>query len=144
VIEYGPIIKGELMASLLGKELGAGIARAAFVSDLDETIVIKVENSKGSFQNVIEWETWKRFKDDKSVARWLAPCVWISQSGGILMMKRTMPLLRDPKQMPRFLCDFKRSNYGLLNGRVVCHDYGTNLLMRYGDKPVMRNVEWWD
>lgn len=144
MVEFGQTLKTEFMASMLGKEIGAGIARSVFISDLDPTVVIKVENNKCSFQNVIEWETWKRFERDKKVSRWLAPCVWISQSGGILMMKKTEVATKYPDRMPRFLGDFKRANYGMYKGRFVCHDYGTNMLQYHGDKIVLRKAEWWD
>lgn len=44
--------------------------------------------------------------------------------------------------MPVFLTDFKPENFGLLNGRVVCHDYGNHLLHERGMSTAMRNAPW--
>lgn len=49
-----------------------------------------------------------------------------------------------PAKMPAFFSDFKRTNYGLHNGRLVCHDYGTSLLMQEGLTKRMKSVEWFD
>ena len=34
--------------------------------------------------------------------------------------------------MPSFFADLKRSNWGELDGRPVCHDYGVTQLGTYG------------
>jgi hypothetical protein len=45
--------------------------------------------------------------------------------------------------MPAFFTDLKRENFGLLLGRLVCHDYGVNLLMENGMTKRMRKANWW-
>lgn len=135
------------MQCACGKELGNGIGRRVFVYDLDPRWVIKIEDKSSSFQNVMEWETWDAAKQrGKEFARWLAPCTAISPSGSVLLQKRTTPIPRGkyPKRMPPFLNDFKRSNYGLYEGRVVCHDYGTSLLLDHGFSLKMKKADWWD
>lgn len=125
--------------------LGSGIARNTYSSKAFPNCVVKVEEGVGSFQNVIEWETWGRVKHTQH-AKWFAPCEWISPNGSVLIMRRTEPAQKRqyPERMPSFLSDFKRANYGMLDGRLVCHDYGTNLLMEYGMTKRMIKANWWD
>lgn len=139
---------------LCDERIGYGMSRSVFSSKLLPDCVIKVEEGAGRFQNVIEWETWQRVKDSE-YSRWFAACRWISPCGSVLIMERTRPPA--PKefatQMPAFLCDFKRTNYGMLapnksrTGRsdsLVCHDYGTHLMFEHGMTRRMRKAEWWD
>jgi hypothetical protein len=107
--------------------------------------VVKVETAAQKFQNIMEHETWQRVKDT-DLAKWFAPIEFISPCGVVLVMRKTteIPTAQYPRKLPKFFTDFKRSNYGLLNGQVVCHDYGTSLLLEHGMTKSMRNVEWWD
>lgn len=135
--------------------IGRGMSRNVFSSKVLPDCVIKIEDGAGQFQNVIEWETWQRVKDTEA-SRWFAECRWISPNGSVLVMERTRTpdLARYPSHMPAFLCDFKRTNYGLSvavdpkTGRqgshFVCHDYGTHLMFENGMTKRMRKAEWWD
>jgi hypothetical protein len=125
--------------------IGRGMSREVFTSEVLKDCVVKVEDSCGHFQNVLEWETWNRIKWT-DYAKWFAPCEYISPNGTILVMKKTLPAQDKmyPKQMPIFFSDFKRTNYGLFNGKLVCHDYGTSLLFENGMSKRMKKVEWWD
>lgn len=138
----------ELANLFCGALLGQGQDRDTYAHALDPKLVIKVERSAGSFQNVIEWETWKQI-DGTPYARWFAPCHAISSCGVALVMTRVAelppkgdPLLRG-LMMPSFFTDFKRSNYGVLKGRVVACDYGITLAMNnvaYTSK--LERVRW--
>ncbi len=130
---------------LCGAQIGRGMSRVVYQSKLNPGHVIKTEEDAGRFQNVIEWETWQRVKGTP-VERWFAPCVEISQCGAILIMEKTeRPAERQfLDRMPAFLCDFKRTNYGLYKGRLVCHDYGPALLFEHGMTKRMRKAHWWD
>lgn len=130
---------------LAGQQLGVGMSRKVYVCDLDREWVLKVEDDAGRFQNVMEWETWQAVKGTQ-FEKWFAPCHHISPSGSVLVMARTTPAVpaKYPKRMPVFLSDFKRSNYGLYKGRIVCHDYGTNLLMDWGKTTRLRAAHWSD
>jgi hypothetical protein len=142
--QNNPTIQREFALSLLGDIIGAGIGRRVFENSLDKSLVFKVEDCNGSrFQNVLEWETWQNAKGTK-LERWLAPCDWISHSGSILLQRRTTPAFKYPPRLPAFLTDTKRSNYGMLNGKFVCHDYGTNVAMSLGLVQRERKAEWWD
>lgn len=126
-----------------GKQIGSGVGRNVFVYDLNPAFVIKVEAN--GFQNVIEWEWWQSVGTTR-YARWFAPCRHISPTGTILLMERTLPAPRSkfPKKMPVFLGDFKYSNYGLLHGHLVCHDYGSMIAAHNGLSNKMRKADWWD
>lgn len=142
--EYNPVLQAEFMHSALGPWIGTGMCRRVFNNLLDGTAVIKLEDCNGSrFQNVLEWETWCHVKGTEH-AIWFAPCLWISASGGILIQRKTSVPTKFPDKLPLYLTDTKRSNYGMVDGRFVCHDYGTNLLMEWGTSKRTRKVEWRD
>jgi hypothetical protein len=128
------VVTSDFFRLMVGDRLGSGIGREVFVMTDDKAKVIKFEAGSHSFQNVMEWETWERL-DGTPQAKWLAPCIRISACGTILVMARTEPLplgFKLPKQVPAFLGDFKRDNYGLLNGKLVCHDYGYTRAIQRG------------
>lgn len=122
-----------------------GMSREVWSSAMMADCVVKVEDRRAFFQNVIEWETWQRVKDTE-IAKWFAPCRWISPNGAILVMDRTRPTAdRDyPEKMPAFLNDFKRRNYGLIGDQLVCHDYGICGLMDVGMSKRMIKAKWTD
>ncbi|WP_342049880.1 MULTISPECIES: hypothetical protein [unclassified Cupriavidus] len=140
---------------LCDQVIGRGISRVVYSSKVLPDCVVKVEDGAGSFQNVIEWETWQRVSDTP-FSRWFAACRWISPSGSVLVMERTRPATPSefPEKMPVFLTDFKRTNYGVSmmadpkTGQpaetFVCHDYGTSLLFEHGMSKRLRKAEWWD
>jgi len=116
---------------LTGGWLGAGIHRTVYTCPLRDDLVIKVETvndgAQRNFANVREWEFWNEHQDCEKIARWLAPCIMISYDGRLLAQKRVAPLAYDekmPDKLPAFLTDLKRSNFGKLNGKLVCTDYG--------------------
>lgn len=143
--ELSDNIKYEVWRLLANQHIGGGSARAVWSSLLLPDAVIKVEDNAQSFQNVMEWETWHRVKGTK-FEKWFAPCLHISPNGSILVMAKTkLPGMSDlPEKMPAFLCDFKRTNYGLLNGALVCHDYGIPLMFNTGLSTRMQKANWID
>lgn len=138
------VVHRDAFRMLTGKRLGGGMSREVYECELFPDCVVKVEDSAGFFQNVIEWETWSRVRGT-AYERWFAPCRWISPNGSILIMARTTELREHelPKRMPVFLTDFKRQNYGRLGRQVVCHDYGTNLMFERGMTKRTRSASWW-
>lgn len=139
-------IQVDLAHLICGEPLGFGIARQVFVLGTDPTKVVKVEIAAGSFQNVIEWQTWNDLRETQ-YAKYLAPCHHISPCGIVLIQSRVGPLTarHERQPLPSFLTDFKRSNYGVLDRRVVCCDYGTNLLLNHGAfASRMRKPKWRD
>ena len=51
-----------------------------------------------------------------------------------MLQKKTEPLRAEeiPGRVPKFLADLKPSNFGWLNDRVVCHDYGLTGALKDG------------
>lgn len=141
---------------LCHEQIGYGMSRKVFSSLVRPDCVVKVEEAAGRFQNIVEWETWQRVKHTPH-SRWFAECKWISPNGTILIMERTRPAAPSEflEKMPAYLCDFKRTNYGMVKASesragkkgeefLVCHDYGTNLLFENGMTKRMHKAEWWD
>lgn len=127
-----------------GERLGVGYYRAVYAHALDPTLVIKIQQPDATFSNVREWDLWQEVRTQPRLAAWLAPCVAISDCGLVLIQKRTAPVLQRelPKQVPMFLTDLKRANWGRLGRRVVCHDYAINLSSR----PVatLKKASFWE
>lgn len=136
----------DLARLICAETLGKGIGRQVYVLGTDSTKVIKLETAARSFQNAMEWEVWDELKSTRH-AKYLAPCHWISECGMVLIQSRVQPLRPEHEkvQLPSFLTDFKRTNYGILNGRVVACDYGyTTLVERGANASRKRKPEWWD
>lgn len=131
---------------LCGRRINSGASREVFECMPLPGHVIKVERNDWGFQNITEWQVWERVRNNKATARWFAPCVYISPCGSVLIMQRTTEAAdaQLPRKMPWFLDDFRRSNYGMLAGRLVCHDYGSNLLIeRGGATQRTHDANWW-
>lgn len=111
---------------LCGDKIGEGSARKVYHCRINDQYVIKIETMGGSFQNVSEWNTWT-WLCDGPMAKWFAPCEFISPCGLILMQRKVEPVRKSdlPKRLPEFLCDLKPENFGFMDGRFVCCDYGT-------------------
>lgn len=116
---------------ICGEYLGSGSSRDVYVYKLDNTKVIKVDKSfDRQFANLFEYEFWLENQYDKRVSKWLAPCHELSPDGRFLIQSRAdrIPLnFKFPKKLPTFLTDFKKSNFGLLKGKLVCIDYALTI-----------------
>lgn len=137
-------IRTDLLSVLLAKPIGRGAARVVFETYLDPKIVVKVENQMQSFQNPIEWERWNMVVGTPA-AKWFAPCVRISPCGTVLIQKKAIPAQphQYPKKVPAFFTDLKRTNFGIIDGKFVCVDYGSlGGEGLYSTK--MRKADWWD
>lgn len=136
----------DLLGISVGEKIGRGLSREVFRYTPDKTCVIKVESDGDRFQNIIEWEVW-RTVCDTPLAKWFAPCVEISPNGIYLIQKRTepIPLSRYPKEVPALLGDLKKENFGYLNNRFVCHDYGTMHITAINASlnTRFRKTKWW-
>lgn len=144
--DMSPMLLRDGIHMFCGEKLGEGMSRKVYVFEPDPKLVIKVETGSGA-QNVIEMETWLECKDGP-MSQYLARCVRISPYHAWLLMERTTPPppnFKWPDKHPGFLTDHKRSNYGLdSTGRLVCHDYGTNLALSIGTgHKRMRRISWW-
>lgn len=142
-----------LFRMFAGRQIGRGMSRTVFTYEgpfvpKGEQYVLKVERHPETkkFQNVVEWTVWSETLHMKRIKQYLAPCVAISPCGRFLIQRRTeVPDKRQfPKRVPAFWTDLQRKNFGVLNGRLVCHDYGTYTwnLQDMSTKPKI--AKWWD
>jgi len=124
------IVVREYMRFMIGEKIGWGMSRDVYDHPTDKTKVIKMEDHVNHFQNVMEWEIWQQFCHCKEIAKWLAPCHSISQNGTFLIMTKAADMRKEevPNTLPAFLTDHKLANFGILNGQLVCRDYGTSIL----------------
>lgn len=136
----------ELFKTICNKQIGSGMSRKVYDSKVMPDHVIKIEEEGRHFQNNLEWTVWQRIEwGDTQISKWFAPCDWISPCGTILIQKKTTPAIKYPKQVPVFLCDFKKSNYGMYNNKFVCHDYGLDYILEKGlsTKRMKKVREWY-
>lgn len=119
----------ELFRFISEKRIGSGVGRTVYEYRMNKAdTVIKIEENSCSFQNILEWEAWLTFRETAFGKKWLAPCIRISACGIYLLQARTRPpgpTYKWPKKLPYIMTDRKRENFGILNGRLVLHDYGT-------------------
>lgn len=134
---WGNAAKNDFIGLFLGDKLGEGTARSVYEFIGQPGLVIKVETTAASFQNIAEWEAWQEVKDTHW-GKWFAPCRRISPCGMVLIQERTMPLAVDtkgnefPRDIPNFFTDLKPCNFGKIKGQFVCHDYALNHFRRQG------------
>jgi hypothetical protein len=117
---------------LCHNKLGSGIHRDVFECRIDHKLVVKVETALPwrYFANVLEMKFWNDNQHCTAIAKWLAPCEYLSPDGLILLQRRCEPLRNSdelPAKLPSFLTDVKKDNYGLLDGRLVCFDYALHI-----------------
>lgn len=116
---------------LCGALIGRGIHRRVFECQLRDDLVVKVEDDEPRrFANVLEFEFWQDHQHHKPVAKWLAPVIFMSPDGRVILQKRCAPLpvnYEMPRKIPGFLTDTKLSNFGMFDGRLVCFDYALTI-----------------
>ena len=143
VMEYfGNTVNLDLFRLMLGDVVGNGVARVVYRVKHRPDLVAKIETGSHSFQNIKEWEFFNYWRHAEEVRDWLAPCEDISPCGTVMLQRRTTPVQHDqlPKKLPKFLTDQKVQNFGMLDGRLVCHDYG--LVVVTADT-ALRKADWW-
>lgn len=116
----------DLFNLLCGRMIGEGQYRKVFECHVLPGCVVK-QDTRANFSNISEWELWTEC-EKSPLAKWLAPVLWLSPAGLWLIQKRTSPLtVRDlPARVPAIFADHKPENWGMLDGRPVCHDYGNH------------------
>lgn len=116
---------------LCGDKVGEGIHRKVYECRIRDDLVVKVENGDYRyFANVLEQKFWNDHSHCDKVARWLAPCEYLSPDGRILLQRRAEQLREKdeiPDKLPAFLTDLKRCNFGWLDGKFVCLDYAMTI-----------------
>jgi hypothetical protein len=135
---------------MCGEKLGHGMSRTVFECAILPGYVVKVETSPRIFQNVIEFETWEIVKYT-AASRWFAECKWISPNGKVLIQERTrVPAPSEyVEKVPVWFTDLKRENWGMAETNkegkqyLVCHDYGTSLMLQEGTTTKrMKKANW--
>ncbi len=139
-------LKNCALSILCGEQIGSGSTRRVYALKHDPSLVIKIEHAARRFCNVTEYDVWKEVRRSEN-AKWFAPVVDIDIWGGALLMKRTQPITDDEffdeiKELPSFMSDTHPQNFGRLDGRIVCHDYGYHkALSVFGRKATMKPVK---
>lgn len=118
----------DLVNLVCGREIGRGAYRTVFELRINPQWVIK-HDTRENRSNIFEYSTWQELQDTP-LRKWLAPCDWLSDDGYWLIQRKTEPIRSAdlPKMIPAIFCDLKRENWGMLDGRPVCHDYGNSKL----------------
>jgi len=106
-----------------GPFIGKGDYRTVWQCRLNSKYVLKYEHNL-AYCNVTEHLAWDTYRGTK-LEKWLAPVVWMSADTRWLVMYKTLPPYEWPVDVPRFFNDMSQKNYGVLDGRFVCHDYGS-------------------
>jgi hypothetical protein len=126
----------------VGKKIGGGASRRVYELVGDSSRVMKVEHTGWSFHNQTEWRIWQEVKQ-WPIADWFAKCIDIDACGNILIQQRTVPFeceqdfreqLRKTRggYLPTCFADTHYGNFGMLDGRVTCHDYGYHKFLVFG------------
>jgi hypothetical protein len=117
-------ITNEFMRLIKGDAIGEGAHRKVFQHRQNVDWVVKVEEGAKSFANAIEWDTWVHA--NPGLRKWLCPCIDISPSGAVLIMQKADPIRERelPKKLPALFTDLKISNWGVIDDKPVCIDYG--------------------
>lgn len=124
----------ELVDMICGDVIGRGAYRTVFEYRLDPTMVIKHDTGE-AHSNLWEFYIWKEVQFTE-MSKWFAPVKWMSPGGTWLVQARTVPLREGefPERIPKMFVDTKASNWGLLNGVPVCHDFGHTRVIDLGLK----------
>lgn len=135
------IDSSDLFSLVCGKEIGRGQYRVVYESHLFPDCVVKYDCGP-RYCNAIEYQIWQDLHDSK-LSKWLAPVVWCSPRSSWLIMKRTEPIKQMPKKVPDVFCDTKADNWGMYQGRPVCHDYGNHrMFVKAASSSKLKFVNW--
>lgn len=144
--QFAQGLKEDALSLLLLEFIGNGVARQVYTCTLKpDEWVVKVEIADGYFQNVAEYSVWQSVSYNMPELRvWFAPVVAISDNGRFLVQARTHPCDETnlPARVPSFFTDMQPSNWGWLDGKVVCHDYGVLLTTEQGLNKRMKKATW--
>lgn len=142
-----PNINNDIIAAIIGKPLGEGLSRNVFEYNLNpEKYVIKLEttNYRSNASEIILWNEIQGLKGPLSwVKDWFAPILWHSPNSLVLVMERTYqdPNRKKPDRIPSFFQDVAERNFGWLNNKFVCHDYGSIYgFIKYSNK--FKKANW--
>lgn len=138
ITDESKIVKDCILHFFVGKRIGKGAYRHVYRLNGGDgkDCVLKVEWCDREFCNMTEWKVWNAVKDTP-LEHWFAPCVSIDLMGVALVQKKTK-VFEDQDEfhayvekhcngtLPSFFDDIHFGNFGIFEGRLVCHDYGFN------------------
>ena len=122
--EWSSVVKDDFIRLFCGELIAEGVARKVYEVVGNPKLVVKVETTQETFQNVTEWQLWNELQFTEYGIQ-LAPCRRISPCGLVLIQERTqdLPDVYPLTNIPEWLGYIKEENFGILDGRLVCHDY---------------------
>lgn len=134
----------------VGKKIGGGASRRVYEMLGHTDKVIKIEHTGWSFHNQCEWNIWREVKD-WPISDWFAKCIDIDAIGNCLVQERTQPFYSDREFrdalrktrggiLPEVFSDTHYANFGLVDDRVVCHDYGYNKFLYFGARKMCEEL----
>jgi len=140
-------VNTDLITMILGQKIGSGSFRSVYEYNFNpDKFVVKIEPNNTDC-NITEYTLWKEIKGLTGelawVKDWFAPIEYCSPNGKILIMKRTYDLTHKekPRKIPNFMTDVKENNFGWLNNKFVCHDYGfLYKFIKYEKK--FKKIDW--
>ncbi len=132
--DFNHTIRNSILAMFIGDEIGRGASRTVFEVLHDSSLVMKVERTGRTFHNQTEYLVWQEVKN-WPIGDWFSPVVDIDSYGNVLFQKKTTPFESEKEfnaaltmtrggVLPRVFDDIHFANFGMLDGRVTCHDYG--------------------
>jgi len=135
-------MRNYVLELFVGIQIGSGAYRRVYECKREKDKVVKVEHTGRDFCNIQEWQVWQEVKDTP-ISHWFAPCHEIDCMGAVLLQSRTKPFDHKDEfekevaklpggKLPGFFDDIHYGNFGMLNGRIVCHDYGFNHFLKHG------------
>lgn len=143
ITEETKLSRDAALELFVGNQVGSGSYRRVYDLHTDETCVMKIEYCGKEFCNVHEMAVWKEVQHTP-IEDWFAPCMKIDSLGVALIQKKTRPFqneesfkkalkeTRGSLDLPEFFDDAHHGNFGMFEGRVVCHDYGFNFFINHG------------
>ena len=142
-------VNTDIILTLCGKKIGSGSSRSVYEFNMDpKKLVVKIEGETLHNPNLVEYWLWDEIRGLKGslawVKQWFAPIRFCSPNGRILIMERTSQdgKKERPNKIPEFFSDVHINNFGWLNGKFVCHDYGfLYKFVKYEKK--FQNVKWY-
>ena len=124
-----------------GKKIGEGCYRTVYEFKLDSRWVVKIEGENTEWCNITEWMNWWNNKTWTNLTNFLAPCLFISSGGHILIQRKVKKkhIKYYPSEIPSLFTDRKYGNFGWIGKRFVCHDYAYLVLTNIK----MSKAKWW-
>lgn len=104
---------------MLGQFIAKGQYREVYYLEYDNNYVVKKEIRRSKSYNLKEYRTFL-YLVKKDWAHWVAPCFLL---GEFIIMPYCKKPKKWPKEIPCFLRDAHKKNFGIYQNKFVCIDY---------------------